>query len=46
MTAQVKEVVKLEPPFLLGGVIRLTVKMAFWGECLSSFLLSNGYTFF
>ena len=33
MTGQVKEVVKLEPPSLLGRVIRLTVKTAFWGEC-------------
>lgn len=38
MTGQVKEVVKLEPPSLLGRVIRLTVKTAFWGECI--FLLS------
>jgi len=33
-TEQVKEVVKLEPPSLLGRVIRLTVKTAFWGGCL------------
>ena len=43
MTAQVKEVVKLEPPSLLGRVIRLTIKTAFWGECF--FLFLNGYTF-
>ena len=43
MTGQVKEVVKLEPPSLLGRVIRLTVKTAFWGECF--FLFSTGYTF-
>ena len=34
MIGQVKEVVKLEPPSLLGRVIRLTVKTAFWGECV------------
>ena len=34
ITGQVKEVVKLEPPSLLGRVIRLTVKTAFWGECI------------
>jgi len=33
-TEQVKEVVKLEPPSLLGRVIWLTVKTAFWGGCL------------
>merc|ERR1712210_151618 len=33
-TEQVKEVVKLEPPSLLGRVIRLTVKTALWGGCL------------
>jgi pheromone shutdown-related protein TraB len=33
-TEQVKEVVKLEPPSLLGRVIRLTVKTAIWGGCL------------
>ena len=44
MTGQVKEVVKLEPPSLLGRVIRLTVKTAFWGECM--FLcLSSSYTY-
>merc|ERR1712004_310225 len=33
-TEQVKEVVKLDPPSLLGRIIRLTVKTAFYGGCL------------
>jgi len=42
-TEQVKEVVKLEPPSLLGRVIRLTVKTAFWGGCLyGAYRLTRG----
>jgi len=33
-TEQVKEVVKLDPPSLLGRIIRLTVRTAFYGGCL------------
>jgi len=42
-TEQVKEVVRLEPPSLLGRVVRLTVKTAFWGGCLyGAYRLTRG----
>jgi len=31
---QVKEVVRVDPPSVIGRVIRFTVKTAFWGGCL------------